>query len=51
GYYDNLAFDSELRSYTTRKFFEGRQPTDREIAAIYESWGAWKYLAYWFDLA
>ena len=24
--------------------------SDEELRAIYDAWGRWKYLAYWFDL-
>lgn len=49
GHYEELAIDSELRAFVTRKYFNGRSPSNKEIAAIYEPWGKWKYLAYWFD--
>lgn len=51
GRYGELAIDSELRTFMRRKYFDGRPPTDAEIRACYERWGAWKYLAAWFDLA
>ena len=50
GRYDRLAIDSELRSFVTRKYFNGQPPTkEADIRAIYEPWGRWRYLAYWFD--
>lgn len=51
GYYGELALDSEMRSFVTRHYFDGRTPSDKEILAIYDRWGEWKYLAYWFDPA
>ena len=49
GHYSELPIDSELRSHVTRRYFAGDPRPDKEMAAIYESWGEWKYLAYWFD--
>lgn len=49
GRYEHLAVDSELRASVTRKYFDGQSPSDAELQAIYEPWGRWKYLAYWFD--
>lgn len=49
GYYHELGIDSEMRNFVYRKYFDGQATTDQEIAAIYEGWGQWKYLAYWFD--
>ncbi|MBX3011609.1 MAG: hypothetical protein KF832_08870 [Caldilineaceae bacterium] len=49
GYYGELPVDSELRSHVTRRYFAGALRPDKELAAIYDAWGDWKYLAYWFD--
>lgn len=49
GYYGELALDSEMRSFVTKRYFDGRAPSDKEILSIYDRWGEWKYLAYWFD--
>jgi 3-methyladenine DNA glycosylase/8-oxoguanine DNA glycosylase len=51
GYYDSIAVDTEVRALVVKKYFNGYKPTDREIAAVYDHWGRWKYLAYWFDSA
>lgn len=50
GYYGELALDSEMRAFATQQHFNGRRPDDREILALYDDWGEWKFLAYWFDL-
>ncbi|MCW5983217.1 MAG: hypothetical protein KIT09_34320 [Bryobacteraceae bacterium] len=50
GRYDCLAVDSVCREFAKKKYFAGRAPDDAEIHAIYEDWGEWRYLAYWFDL-
>lgn len=50
GRYDELAIDSELRAHVRAKYLDGASsPTPRELAAPYERWGGWRYLAYWFD--
>lgn len=51
GYYDSIAVDTEVRALVVKKYFNGHKPTDKEIAAVYDHWGKWKYLAYWFDSA
>ena len=51
GYYGELALDSEMRSFVTGNYFDGRAVSEREILSIYDRWGECKYLAYWFDPA
>ncbi len=50
GHYDELAIDTVFREFVTRKYFGGTYPGDDAARAIYEAWGRWKFLAYWFDL-
>jgi 3-methyladenine DNA glycosylase/8-oxoguanine DNA glycosylase len=50
GRYDEVAVDTELRAHVRRKHPNGHELSDKEMAALYDSWGAWKYLAYWFDM-
>ncbi len=50
GRYDHLAVDSVYRTFVSRRYFEGGQPSDREAEQVYAEWGRWKYLGYWFDL-
>ena len=50
GRYDDLAVDTEFRQFVSEKYFAGQQVSDAEAKAIYDDWGAWKYLAYWFDI-
>jgi 3-methyladenine DNA glycosylase/8-oxoguanine DNA glycosylase len=50
GRYDELAVDSVFREFVTEKYFGGERPSEAEARAVYEGWGEWKYLAYWFDL-
>ena len=48
--YDDLAVDTAFRQFVSTAYFGGQRPPDAEAAAIYETWGRWKYLAYWFDI-
>jgi 3-methyladenine DNA glycosylase/8-oxoguanine DNA glycosylase len=50
GRYEVLAIDSELRAFAGKKYFQGQSPSEAQIRAIYEPWGRWQYLAYWFDV-
>lgn len=50
GRYDELAIDTVFREFVSRRYFDGRRPSDQEAQAVYEDWGRWKYLAYWFDI-
>jgi 3-methyladenine DNA glycosylase/8-oxoguanine DNA glycosylase len=49
GRYDELAVDTELRAHVKRKYFNGQPATEKEMRQVYEHWGKWRYLAYWFD--
>ena len=51
GHYDELAIDSEMRAFVSRHYYQGRPVTDSDIRSVYEKWGKWKCLAYWFDPA
>lgn len=50
GRYDVLAVDTVFREFVSRRYFGGDRVSDAELEAVYEPWGRWKYLAYWFDL-
>lgn len=50
GRYDVLAVDSVFRSFVAERYFGGETPDDAEARAVYEGWGRWRFLAYWFDL-
>ncbi len=50
GYYGELAFDTALRDFVAKRYMDGKTPTEEDALAIYQDWGKWKYLAYWFDL-
>ncbi len=50
GRYDTLAVDTVCRDFVKKKYLDGRTPADAEIHRIYEDWGDWRFLAYWFDI-
>jgi 3-methyladenine DNA glycosylase/8-oxoguanine DNA glycosylase len=50
GRYEHLAVDSVFRDFVGRRYFDGDRPGDEALRAVYEPWGRWKYLGYWFDL-
>lgn len=50
GDYTHLPVDSAYRDHVRNKYFSGdKSVPDKELMAIYEAWGEWKQLAYWFD--
>jgi 3-methyladenine DNA glycosylase/8-oxoguanine DNA glycosylase len=49
GRYEYLAIDTELRTFVSKKYFAGQPASDTQIRSIYDPWGRWQYLAYWFD--
>lgn len=46
GRYDEVAVDTEFRAFVSKKY---GAMTDKEMAALYDRWDRWKYLAYWFE--
>lgn len=50
GRYNELAVDSVFRHFVSERYFDGDRPSDAAAKAMYDDWGEWKYLAYWFDL-
>ncbi|GAA0358585.1 hypothetical protein GCM10008932_09130 [Alkalibacterium iburiense] len=49
GKYDSLPIDSEYRKHVLEKYFGGEIPSKKEFESVYDKWGDYKYLAYWFD--
>lgn len=50
GDYTHLPVDSIYREHVRDKYFDGdKSVPDKELMQIYEGWGEWKQLAYWFD--
>ncbi len=50
GRYDALGYDTVLRDFVSRRYFAGERPPEREMLAVYDDWGPWRYLAYWFEM-
>ena len=49
GRYDLVPIDSGYMDFVTRRHFGGERPSRKAAEAVYESWGRWKHLAYWFE--
>ena len=50
GRYDEIPVDSVFQQLMENKYFPDKDFELKEALAIYEKWGRWQYLAYWFDL-
>lgn len=50
GRYDEIPVDSVFQQMMRKKYFADKDFDVKDALAIYEQWGKWKYLAYWFDL-
>ena len=50
GRYDALGYDTVLRDFVSRRYFAGQRRPERELLAVYDDWGSWRYLAYWFEM-
>jgi len=50
GRYDEIPVDSVFQQLMDQKYFQEKAFNLKEALAIYENWGRWQYLAYWFDL-
>ncbi len=52
GRYDRIGLDTVFRGFVKEKYFpRARKPvTDKRMLEIYDKWGEWRALAYWFDL-
>lgn len=49
GRYDLLPIDSEFKKHVQAKYFSKEQPSKVQMQKIYEAWGKYKFLGYWFD--
>lgn len=50
GRYDEIGYDTVFRDFVSRRYFNGERPPPREMMAVYDDWGEWRYLAYWLEL-
>ena len=49
GRYDRVPIDTAYMDFVTRRYFGGSRPSRKAAEAVYESWGEWQHLAYWFE--
>ena len=49
GRYDRVPIDTAYMDFVTRRYFGCSRPSRKAAEAVYESWGEWKHLAYWFE--
>ena len=50
GSYDLLPIDSEYKKHVSNKYFSGGKPSKQELESMYDKWGVYKFLAYWYDM-
>ncbi len=50
GRYDEIGYDTVYRDFVSRRYFAGERPPPKVMTAVYDEWGAWRYLAYWLEL-
>lgn len=50
GHHDRLATDTECRAVYKSRYNNGQPATDKEIAAYYQPFGAWRGLVQWMDV-
>ena len=50
GRYDEIAYDTVFRDFVSARYFGGERPPPGVMTAVYDDWGAWRYLAYWLEL-
>jgi 3-methyladenine DNA glycosylase/8-oxoguanine DNA glycosylase len=47
--HDRLAIDSSTVAHVGRTHMKGRKPTHRQIERIYDAYGRWKNLVWWYE--
>lgn len=50
GKYDLLPVDSEYKAHVIKKYFNGEKPSKQKLESVYDKWGNYKFLAYWYDI-
>jgi 3-methyladenine DNA glycosylase/8-oxoguanine DNA glycosylase len=52
GRYDRIGVDSVFRSFVLRRHFPRARkvPSTRRMLAVYDDWGSWRFLAYWWEV-
>lgn len=49
GRFDRMSIDSATLSFVGDRYFSGRKPTPKQVQAVYEPYGRWKNLVWWFE--
>lgn len=49
GRHEDLSVDTVTIAHAAEHHFGGRKPTPKEVRAVYEPYGKWKNLVYWFE--
>lgn len=50
GRYDEIPVDTVFRQFMADKYFADKDFNEAQALSMYDDWGEWKYLAYWFDM-
>jgi len=50
GRYDFIAVDTVFRDFMKARYFPTGDYSESRALEVYQGWGEWKYLAYWFDM-
>ncbi|MCJ7773988.1 MAG: hypothetical protein MUP22_12745 [Desulfobacterales bacterium] len=50
GRYDHIPSDTIFRDFMKAKYFQNKDFSEEEGVLVFEEWGKWKYLAYWYDM-
>lgn len=52
GRYDRIGVDTDFRSFVQRRHFPRarKPPSPRRMLGIYDRWGRWRFLAYWYEM-
>lgn len=49
GRHDKISIDSATVAHVARTHMNGRKPTHKQIEKIYEPYGKWKHLVWWYE--
>jgi hypothetical protein len=50
GRYDHIPVDTVFRQFMAAKYSIDVSEHLPDALAVYEDWGRWKHLSYWFDM-
>ncbi|MEE9296857.1 MAG: hypothetical protein V3W34_18080 [Phycisphaerae bacterium] len=49
GHFDRVSVDSWTMTYVSGRYLNGRKPTVKQVEKIYERYGRWRSLVWWFE--